>query len=238
MILLDPNNYSDGVAFFRDMHKQVLHSCVELETLLKDAETRGVFKSFATQPEWEELFRFFTVLAPEHERDEERYLFPFVIAKVPHVGFQPPNAPIRFLIEGHTVLEQKLRALVKDWEIFRAKPHDPAALEASHAQHAAEDAAFIALGKELAILYREHVRIEEQRVYSVADQVLSNSDKLELIEKLRRGHDNEATTPLLEFEHPQFSDPSRNVQSSTNAQATTSFNYEEDDEEGSDLYEL
>ena len=48
MTLPNPNDYSDGVAFFRDMHKLVLRSCADLDTLLADAEARGVFKSFAT----------------------------------------------------------------------------------------------------------------------------------------------------------------------------------------------
>src|SRR3954464_3136710 len=105
MILPDPNNFSDGVAFFREMHKVVLKSCADLDGLMDDAEKQGVFKSFANRPEWEELFRFFTVIAPEHERDEERCLFPMLREKLPHVGFQPLDAPIHFLIEGHDVLE-------------------------------------------------------------------------------------------------------------------------------------
>lgn len=231
MTLPDPNNYSDGIAFFRDMHKLVRQSCAELETLLADAETSGVFKSFATRPEWEDLFRFFTVIAPEHERDEERYLFPLVIAKVPHVGFQQPDAPIRFLIEGHEVIERKLMQLLKDWNVFRTKPPDPAAIEESHAKHQAEDAAFIASGRELALRYREHITIEEQRIYDLADRMLSGTEKQQLIDLLRAGHDNEATTTLLEFDRPQFSNPSLNAAESTEAQGNVIFNFEEDEED-------
>ena len=231
MILPDPNNYSDGMAFFRDVHKLVLHSCAELERLLADAEVHGVFKSFATQPEWEELFRFFTVVAPEHERDEEQFLFPLVIARVPHVGFQQTDAPIRFLIEGHEVIERKLMQLLKDWDAFRTQQPNPAAIEESHTKHQAEDAAFIASGRDLARVYREHVTIEEQQVYSLADRVLSGDEKLGLIESLRISHGDEATTTLLDFDRPQFSDPSYNTAESTEAQGNVIFNFEDDDED-------
>ena len=55
----DPQQYQDGVLFLRDTHKIVLYECAELEQLLADAQTRGVFQSFATRPEWNEVFDFF-----------------------------------------------------------------------------------------------------------------------------------------------------------------------------------
>jgi hemerythrin-like domain-containing protein len=210
--LPDPKDYTDGVKFFRDTHIVVLHNCAELSRMLDDAEAKGVFQSFASHQEWESLFHFFTVDAPRHEHDEEEYLFPTIAARVPHVGFQQPDSPIRFLIEGHQVLARKTRALVHDWTIFRATPHDPASLGSAHATHTKEDANFIAVGRELVRQYREHIAIEDQRVYDVADKVLSIEEKLELADRLRDAYDNEAITSLINFDEPQFSDPHYNAQ--------------------------
>ena len=210
--LPDPKDYTDGVLFFHDVHKIVLHNCAELNNLLDDANAHGVFQSFASHPEWESLFHFFTVDAVRHERDETDFLFPALQARVPHMGFQQPDSPIRFLIEGHDILSKKMETLVHDWEAFRSKSLDETALASAHAVHAAEDAAFIANGHELVKLYREHVKLEEERVYSVADKVLSGSEKLELADRLRDVYDNEAITSFFNFDEPQFTDTHYNAQ--------------------------
>jgi hypothetical protein len=235
MTLPDPKNYQNAVQFFHDMHKIVLHNAAELERLLNDAEKNGVFRSFATHIEWEELFYFFTEIAPQHERDEERILFPALIPKIPRVGFQPPTAPIRFLIEGHEVMQAKTIRLLEDWQAFR-HINRASDLTDSHDKHQQEDAAFIAAGRELVALYREHVALEEERVYSVADKILSGAEKLELMDALRGEHDEETTTTMLTFDAPQFSDPhmqkgyeTTDVRSGDVIEA----DYEDDDEEES-----
>jgi hemerythrin-like domain-containing protein len=231
MIIPDPAKYQDGVAFFRDMHKLVLHNCAQLELLLTDAEREGVFKSFAAKKEWDELLAFFVRVAPLHERDEETFLFPAIVAKIPRIGFQQPDAPIRFLIEGHEVLQQKTEAVVKDWFAFRNTTRDPTTLAESHAKHAAEDAAFIANGRELVRLYREHVATEEQRVYSIADQVLDFHERQQLIQNLRGVYDNEAVTPAMLFDRPQFSNPDYNIHyTNTDARSNNLLDAEFEDE--------
>jgi hypothetical protein len=230
--LPDPAKYLDGVQFFRDTHKLVLRACADLEDLLKDAETRGVFASFAARPEWNSVFEFFLKIAPQHERDEERFLFPVVAAKLPRIGFQQPDAPIRFLIEGHDVMQRETIQLVDAWKTFRSKDRDPATLASSHEDHAAEDAGFIALGHELASLYRDHIATEEARIYSVADKVLTGTERLALIERLQSEYDNEAMTTIAEFEPPQYSNPAYNVSYlPTEAVADAEFEEEEDEDE-------
>jgi hemerythrin-like domain-containing protein len=232
MIIPDPATYQDGVAYFRDMHKLILHNCAELDLLLNDAEREGVFQSFAAKKEWDELLAFFVRVAPLHERDEEEFLFPALVAKIPRVGFQQPDAPIRFLIEGHEVLQQKTEVVVKDWFAFRNTPRDPATLAESHAKHAAEDAAFIANGRELVRLYRDHIAKEEERVYSIADKVLSFRERQQLIQNLREAYDNEAVTPPMLFDMPQFSNPAYNIHyTNTDARAGESLDAEFEDED-------
>lgn len=204
----DPKAYTDCVLFLRDMHKVVLHNCALLESLLADAESEGVFASFANKPEWNEVFAFFQRDAPLHELDEERFLFPALATKVPRVGFQQSNAPIRFLIEGHSIMERKMEALVHDWTIFREQKRDHDKIAASHAKHVQEDAAFIANGRELVRVYKEHIAIEEERVYTVAAKVLSGEERYAIMEMIRVASGQEVMTSIPEFEKPQFSDPS------------------------------
>ena len=231
MDLPEPQNYTDGVAFFHDIHKVVLHTCAVLDGLLDDAAKEGVFPSFAAKPEWKGVFRFFEKVAPNHERDEEQFLFPALVAKLPRVGFQSADTPIRFLLEGHEVLQKKAIPLVRDWQDFLKKERDPRSLEASRERHAAEDADFIATGRELVRLYREHVATEETKVYNLADQILNADEKLALAEALQSQYGNERVTGIYEFEEPQYSDPKYGTQYVTDAQAGNVLDAEYEDEE-------
>jgi hemerythrin-like domain-containing protein len=234
MNLPDPQHYQDGILFFHDTHKIILHECGELEELLADAQTRGVFQSFAARPEWNDVFDFFQKSAPRHERDEDDFLFPAVAARVPRMGFQQPDSTIRFLTEGHEMLLRRMAPLLKDWEAFRSVPRDVTALEAAHDMHEQEDARFIANCRELVRLYREHIALEETRVYSVADKVLSGEEKLELIDRIREAYGNEAVTGIFNFDEPRFSNPAYNViydPTEVIAEETLEPDEEEDDEE-------
>jgi hemerythrin-like domain-containing protein len=211
MISPEPNDYIDCVKFLRDMHKVILHHCALLETLLNDAEKEGVFASFATKPEWNSIFVFFQNDAPRHERDEERFFFPALAMRVSRVGFQQPNAPIRFLIEGHNVMQREMEGLVRDWKSFREQKRDSEEIASSHERHLAEDAAFIALGRVLVRLYREHIAREEERVYSVADKVLSGQERLMVMEEIRAAYGEEAVTEIPQFGEPRFSNSDYNV---------------------------
>ena len=230
MTLPEPSQYTDGVLFFHDMHKVVLHECAELEALLSDAEKNGVFASFSAKPEWKDVFAFFQKAAPIHERDEERFLFPLVIQRVPRMGFQQPDAPIHFLLEGHDIMQKGLEKLVMAWDAFLKKREEGKTSDPQ--KHAAEDAAFIAQGRELASLYRDHVAVEEQRVYSVAEKVLTGSDKLALRDALVDAHDNEAIMPVMQFETPVFTNSQYNITyDPTEAVSDAEFETEEDEDE-------
>ncbi|HEY3875850.1 MAG TPA: hemerythrin domain-containing protein [Candidatus Kapabacteria bacterium] len=232
MNLPDPEHYSNGVQFFRDSHKIILQVCVELERLLDDAETRGVFQSFAKDPAWSDVFQFMERAAPSHERQEQELVFPLVAEHVPHVGFQQPDSTIRFLIEGHEILIRKMIPLMKDWEVFLRIPQGDAAIETAHEKHPKEDAAFLANGRELIKLYREHIALEEERVYRVADKVLSGEEKFELAENIRDANSSEQLTGIYQFEEPRFSDPTYNVQYiPTEAISEDAIEPEEEEEE-------
>ncbi len=240
MNLPDPQNYQDGVLYFHDTHKIILHECAELERLLTDAETNGVFQSFAAQPNWGEIFDFFQKAAPRHELEEERLLFPALAAHVPRVGFQQPDSTMRFLTEGHEVLQRNMDVLVHDWEAFRNIPRDTTSLESAHDIHSVQDAHFVATGRELIKQYREHIAIEESRVYSMADKLLSGVEKLALADRIRESYSVEEVTPIFNYDQPRFSDPAFNiVYSPTEAVGDETVEpYEEEDDDEDDRMEL
>ncbi len=235
MNLPDSQNYENGVQYFRDSHKMILEECAALEQLLADAESRGVFQSFATRLDWNEVLDFFQRAAPRHEREEEAILFPALAAHVPRVGFQQPNSTIRFLTEGHEVLERSMKVLVRDWEAFRNTPRDETAIATAHDIHAAEDAHFVATGREMVRLYREHIALEEARVYTVADKLLSGAEKLGLIDRIRESYADEAVTTSFMFDEPRFSNPDYNIAyAPTEAVADETLEPDEDDEDDYD----
>ncbi len=232
MNLPDPRSYQDGVRYFHDVHKIILQQCAELETLLADAESEGVFQSFATRPEWNEIFDFFQKAAPRHEREEELFLFPALATHVPRVGFQQPNSTIRFLNEGHEVLQRNMRMLVHDWEAFRNITRDAASLGDAHATHTSEDARFVATGRELVRLYREHISMEETRVYAVAEKLLSGTEKMELMDQIRESYADEIVTAGFMFDEPRFSNPDYNIApTSTEAIGDDIIELDEDDDD-------
>lgn len=236
MNLPDPQQYQDGVLFLRDTHNIILYECAELEQLLADAQTRGVFQSFATRPEWNEVFGFFEKSAPRHERDEDEFLFPMLAAHVPRMGFQQPDLTIRFLIEGHQNLIRQMTPLVHDWEAFRTVHRDAEMLGGAHAAHAEEDARFVATGKEMIRLYREHIAIEETRVYSAADRLLSGEEKLEMMNRIREAYGNEGITGIFTFDEPRFSDPAYDIQyAPTEAISEETIEPEEGEDDEADL---
>jgi hemerythrin-like domain-containing protein len=207
MKLPDPAQYDDPIKFLRAIHGIVLKNSDELERLAADAEQQGVFKSFAAHPEWNELLTFYTKAAPQHEKSEEEFLFPVLTRKLPRMGFQNADSPIRFLVDGHDVLQARMMPLVKAWEQFKRKERDPSSLEASAERHAEDDAQFVAVARELAKLYRDHITTEEEKVYSVADKMLGDSEREEILDGLRQEYDNEANTGGIQFDPPQFSNP-------------------------------
>jgi hemerythrin-like domain-containing protein len=239
MNLPDPQKYQDGVQYFHDTHKVVLHACVELEELLLDAESKGVFQSFASRSEWNDIFDFFQKAAPRHEREEEEFLFPALAAHVPRVGFQQPGSTMRFLTEGHEVLQRNMEVLVHDWEAFRNITRDVASLGESHATHTSEDARFVATGRELVRLYREHIALEETRVYSVADKLLSGLEKLALMDLIRESYADEVVTSGFVFDEPRFSNPAFNITySPTEAVGDDTVEPDEEEDDEDDQMEL
>lgn len=183
-------DYQDPVQYLRATHGVILKQVRELEKLLDRAEANGVSESFHNEPAWKDVFHFFARSAPQHEQDEEEALFPIVRERVPKIGFQLPNAPIHFLTQGHETLQGRVEELVNTWRKFKEGTE-------------IDLKSFIAVARELVRLYQEHIKLEEETVYKIANDVLTPYERVEILRLIRENHSHR-----LNMQAPTFSPPS------------------------------
>ena len=127
--------------------------------------------------------------------DEEIALFPLVFERTPHFGFQSPGSASRFMSEQHEAMQYKSIALLKFWQASLGK--DELTSE--------ESTTFIRTVKELVELYHEHVRKENEIIYTTAnDDLLSPQDRQDMIEKIRGNRSEIVQTAYLGFEEPTY----------------------------------
>src|SRR6266480_466755 len=157
--LPDPNRYNDPIKYFRDSHALITTQINILEQLAKNAEIKGVLKSITEDREWADLLDFLINTAPRHEMDEELALFPIVLSKIPHVGFQQSGTPIRFIHEQHEMMQRRTNELILFWKkMLSNKEISPD-----------EATQFIIGAKELVAIFREHMRRENELIYTTAN---------------------------------------------------------------------
>ncbi|MEP7233905.1 MAG: hemerythrin domain-containing protein [Ignavibacteriota bacterium] len=193
--LPDPNKYSDPIKFFRDCHALIGSQVNLLAQMVAEAESKGVIKSLKDDDRWAELLDFFVNEAPIHESDEENALFPVVFEKTPHVGFQGAIAPNRFMQDEHELLQYKSIALLRFWK--QALSKDELTSE--------DSTTFIQTAKELIGNYREHVRKENEIIYTVAnDELLTPQERQDIIERVRQNRSVIVQTDYLAFDEPTY----------------------------------
>jgi len=223
--LPDPNKYNDPIRYFRECHALIITLINQLEQLTQEAEKKGVKQSIKEDRGWRDILDFLVNVAPIHEMDEEEALFPLIFEKVPHVGFQQPSSPIRFIEEQHTAMQQHSIELLKIWRQTIAK------------DEISDDEAnkFILGAKELAAIYREHIRRENEIIYTTAnDELLSPQERQNIIEKIREMHGKEVISGMFDYEAPVFSDPSYKptyVAGADNEDAVSDEEFEVEDED-------
>ncbi len=194
--LPDPNKYNDPIKFFRDSHALITTQINLLEKLAQTAEASGNMKSVREDTRWAELLDFLINSAPRHEMDEELALFPIVLEKIPHVGFQHGETPIRFIHEQHEIIQRRTNDLIIFWKKTLDKP------EISDA----EAAQFIAGAKELVAIFRDHMRHENELIYTTAnDDLLSPVDRQKILEMIRENNSKEVMSDFLEYDQPTYS---------------------------------
>lgn len=193
--LPDPDKYNDPIKFFRDCHALIVTQVNLLEQLSLDAESKGVIKSLKDDKRWADLLDFFVNTAPLHEIDEEMALFPIVFEKIPHFGFQSPDSAKQFIEGQHEVMQFKSIALLRFWKQSLAKTE----------LTSDESTTFIQTAKELVALYREHIRRENEIIYTVAnDELLSPQERQQIIKMVRENRSEVVQTPYMDFDEPTF----------------------------------
>jgi hemerythrin-like domain-containing protein len=193
--LPDPHQIDDPMRFLRACHGVIEENLITLESVIADAETRGVAVSFTDKPEWHDLFQFFSIAVQRHERDEEEGLFEMLLSKLPHTGFQSPDSPVRFLKEGHEVLGKRLGYLTSVWRNFLDTKDEVDVSEPD----------FIGAAKELVSLYRDHISFENNGIYKTADNELTPAERERVMDAIRGNHEPDVETPVPDFSPPTFS---------------------------------
>lgn len=190
--LPDPREFEDPIQFLRAAHVVVTRELSLLESLLDDATNHGLDTSFREKSEWLEIFHFFTNSVGQHEEDEEEALFPYVRERIPNLGFQLPDAPIHFLTQGHEALKVRVEELVAVWREFQSgKVHDVSS--------------FVAAGRELISLYKDHIATEERAVYQPANEALSPMERVAIMDLIRHNHSKSRYMEVPQFGRPSIS---------------------------------
>lgn len=199
MRLPQPNEFEDPIQLLRACHVVLLEALQKLEHLAQDAQANGLYSSFVKNGAWAELMQFFTVAAPQHERDEEESLFPVLMSKLPSMGFQPKESPVHFLMQGHELMKQRVMAMIQVWRDFLAK-----AASATEELDPKSQQDFLANAKELISLYRDHMQFEEEKIYAYANNLLSPMERIEILERIRQHHRREVWTEPQQYDTPTF----------------------------------
>jgi hemerythrin-like domain-containing protein len=230
--LPNPDDYEDPIRYFRDCHKLIVGIVDRFEKLVTQAQEKGVAVMFAESGEWEEILNFFVAVAPMHELEEERTLFPIILEKVHHIGFQSPLSPSRFIHEQHDVMQERSKALIALWRGYMLQKE----------LNATDEARFLEVAIELIRLYREHVGVENSIIYSAAnDELLTPAERIGILLALQGQHGNQTVTQVISFDDQPYTDNSESsddgsssdVVSPTRIQPTDWDDGEEEDDSGS-----
>lgn len=197
--LPDPNNYTDPIRYFRDSHKVIAIAVAEMDALIAEAEKTGMTKYFTDHPDdAKDMIQFFTHVAPLHEMDEEKNLFPVLRDKIDPIGFQIPNTTPAFLVKEHEEINHRARLVAKAWHEF----------EKSGETNLESEALALTSAKELVHLYKDHLAEEDELIYKVAnDSLLTPEERTSIMNGVREGHSEQITMPTFEFDTPMYSTP-------------------------------
>lgn len=164
------HSFSEPTGLLSDCHRRIemfLGSLVRVAPLLDkplDADARMAMEA---------SLRYFREAAPKHTADEEESLFPRLR--------RMSNAEVEAALGTLDPLERDHRradSLHAQVDRLGKKCLDAGSLSS-------EDAGvFTRAVAELASIYKEHIRIEDELVFPIAGKVLSSTDKAEIAEEM------------------------------------------------------
>ncbi|NIP72287.1 MAG: hemerythrin domain-containing protein [Gammaproteobacteria bacterium] len=160
---------SDPLGLMRACHRRVLEHCDLMGRLAEHIAHKGV--DAEAREAARRIHRYFSIAAAHHHQDEEDDLFP----RLNRVSLKLADV-IHRLRQDHV----RLGALWGELEPLLARPGDIADPERFGEQC-----------KTLCAGYREHIRVEEEELFDVAQHLLSTDDlrAIELAMRERREHD-------------------------------------------------
>jgi hemerythrin-like domain-containing protein len=149
-----------------DCHLRLRHfTGLAVELAAQQRPAPGQVREVATQ-----VHRYFTVALPLHEEDEERSLFPRLLARVPTLA-----QTIRALREAHEVHAVRVGALVALCHELQTWPERFPALREEVAKAAAV----------LAETWQVHFTTEESELFPPAKTMLTTEDRGAIREEMR-----------------------------------------------------
>lgn len=135
-------------------HDKVRHFCKQLDALpgyiTEHGHSHAVLNTIAG------IVRYFEIAGPAHHQDEEGELFPLIVARQPDAA-----AKIEQLLAEHGYLHARWNAIHEQLQAF------------GRGELAELDTAAIA---EFTRLYREHAQREEDWLFPVAGQLISEDE--------------------------------------------------------------
>ncbi len=219
--------FEDPIQFLRAMHAAILDRVAELESLVQLARTS---EPNFEDPVWPELLHFFRRVLPVHEQDEERSLFPILMKKMPHFGFQPRNSPSDFILTSHDVMNQHAESLVVLWHLYMDKGREVYA--------GVSTKPFYDTATELAKIIRDHIEIENREVYANANDLLTPNERNRIMETIRQRHRSSVEMPTPVYDEPTATIPvNYSMEEPTDAVSESELPLEDDDnDDGGDGY--
>lgn len=169
------SGFDDPIGMLKDCHRRIAHFAGVLVAVSERAQGRAL-----TCEEWtaaEGSLHYFRESGPRHNRDEEDSVFPRLRA----LGSAALRAEMTRLEDEHEeadALHQQTVRLFAKWRADHGLPSD-------------EEARLVAAAQRLKQLYEEHIRIEEERVFPRAAQVLDAATLAAIGQEFRKRRANE-----------------------------------------------
>ena len=157
------HSFSDPTGLLSDCHRRI-------EMFLASLERVGTLLDKALQPDTraglESALRYFRDAAPKHTADEEESLFPR-LRRLSHPQLDAAIQRLEPLEHDHERANALHAEVDRLGQICLQQGH----LTSESAAH------FRDLVSQLALIYGEHIRIEDEVVFPLAGRVLSSTDK-------------------------------------------------------------
>lgn len=159
-------------------HSNILKRMDQIDALASQLQEDGAPVFEGQIPIWEEIVSFFRHSIANHTRDEDEGLFPLLAGRGGEV--------VERMEFDHRWIAQSEETMINRFEALRSGDHPLSST-------AVRELAMMA--REVTRHYREHIRLENEEVFPLADQVLSEGEKNALGALMRQHRGIVVTVP-------------------------------------------